>query len=223
MDYSNFGTKFTQPNGITQLMEDLGDAKNSNNPNIVMLGGGNPALVPEVNNIFINELQKLVANNTLSNVFGLYDGPTGNDAFRAALAKQLKSEYSWDLTANNIALGNGSQANFFVLFNLLAGSMPDGSHKKVLFPLAPEYVGYADQGLTDDMFVAIKPDIEILNTESGSNQFKYIINFKAVEQVLASDSSISALCVSRPTNPIGYVITDEEVQHLDLLANLSCT
>ena len=218
MDYSNFGTKFTQPNGITQLMEDLGDAKNSNNPNIVMLGGGNPALVPEVNNIFINELQKLVANNTLSNVFGLYDGPTGNDAFRAALAKQLKSEYSWDLTANNIALGNGSQANFFVLFNLLAGSMPDGSHKKILFPLAPEYVGYADQGLTDDMFVAIKPDIEILNTESGSNQFKYIINFKAVEQVLASDSSISALCVSRPTNPTGNVITDEEVHHLDLLA-----
>ncbi|MGB1977193.1 MAG: valine--pyruvate transaminase, partial [Pseudoalteromonas tetraodonis] len=50
MDYSNFGTKFTQPNGITQLIEDLGDAKNSNNPNIVMLGGGNPALVPEVNN-----------------------------------------------------------------------------------------------------------------------------------------------------------------------------
>ena len=218
MDYSNFGTKFTQPNGITQLMEDLGDAKNSNNPNIVMLGGGNPALVPEVNDIFINELQKLVANNTLSNVFGLYDGPTGNDAFRAALAKQLKSEYSWDLTANNIALGNCSQANFFVLFNLLAGSMPDGSHKKVLFPLAPEYVGYADQGLTDDMFVAIKPDIEILNTESGSNQFKYIINFKAVEQVLASDSSISALCVSRPTNQTGNVITDEEVQHLDLLA-----
>ncbi|MBB1407736.1 valine--pyruvate transaminase [Pseudoalteromonas sp. SG44-17] len=218
MDYSNFGTKFTQPNGITQLMEDLGDAKNSNNPNIIMLGGGNPALVPEVNDIFINELQKLVVNNTLSNVFGLYDGPAGNDAFRAVLAKQLKSEYSWDLTANNIALGNGSQANFFVLFNLLAGSMPDGSHKKVLFPLAPEYVGYADQGLTDDMFVAIKPDIEILNTESGSNQFKYIIDFKAVEQVLVSDSSISALCVSRPTNPTGNVITDEEVHHLDLLA-----
>jgi len=72
------------------------------------------------------------------------------------------------------------------------------------------------------MFVAIKPYIEILNTESGSNQFKYIIKFKAVEQVLASDSSISVLCVSCPTNPIGYVITDEEVQHLDLLANLSC-
>jgi valine--pyruvate aminotransferase len=218
MNYSNFGTKFTQANGITQLMEDLGNAKNSNNPNIIMLGGGNPALIPETNEVFLNELQQLVASDKVSQVFGLYDGPTGNDEFRAALAKQLSSEFSWDLTAANIALGNGSQANFFVLFNLFAGNMPDGSHKKILFPLAPEYVGYADQGLSNDMFVAMKPDIEILNTESGSKQFKYVIDFNAVEQVLADDSSISALCVSRPTNPTGNVITDDEVQRLDTLA-----
>ncbi len=218
MNYSNFGTKFTQPNGITQLMEDLGSAKSSNNPNIVMLGGGNPALVPQVNEVFLSELQKLVASNKVSQVFGLYDGPTGNDEFRAALAGQLSKEYAWDISANNVALGNGSQANFFVLFNMFAGEMPDGSHKKILFPLAPEYVGYADQGLSDDMFVAIKPDIEILNTGSTSKQFKYVIDFKAVEKILANDSSISALCVSRPTNPTGNVITDDEVKHLDLLA-----
>ena len=218
MNYSNFGTKFTQPNGITQLMEDLGGAKNSNNPNIVMLGGGNPALVPQVNEVFLSELQKLVASNKVSQVFGLYDGPTGNDEFRAALAGQLSKEYAWDISADNVALGNGSQANFFVLFNMLAGEMPDGSHKKILFPLAPEYIGYADQGLSADMFVAIKPDIEILNTGSTSKQFKYVIDFKAVEKTLANDSSISALCVSRPTNPTGNVITDDEVKHLDLLA-----
>ncbi|EWS97365.1 hypothetical protein BG00_02740 [Pseudoalteromonas sp. SCSIO_11900] len=60
MDYSNFGTKFTQPNGITQLIEDLGDAKNSNNPNIVMLGGGNPTLVPEVNNLLSMSYKSLL-------------------------------------------------------------------------------------------------------------------------------------------------------------------
>ncbi|WMS89431.1 valine--pyruvate transaminase [Pseudoalteromonas sp. HL-AS1] len=218
MNYSNFGTKFTQPNGITQLMEDLGGAKNSNNPNIVMLGGGNPALVPQVNEVLLSELQNLVASNKVSQVFGLYDGPTGNDEFRGALAGQLSKEYAWDINADNVALGNGSQANFFVLFNMLAGEMPDGSHKKILFPLAPEYIGYADQGLSADMFVAIKPDIEILNTGSTSKQFKYVIDFKAVENTLANDSSISALCVSRPTNPTGNVITDDEVKHLDLLA-----
>ena len=218
MNYSHFGSKFTQPNGITQLMEDLGNAKNSNNPNLVMLGGGNPASVPQVNTAFINELNHLVKNNKIAQIMGLYDGPTGNDEFRAALANQLTQEYAWNLTASNIALGNGSQANFFILFNLFAGKMADGSHKKVLFPLAPEYVGYADQGLTDDMFVAIKPEIEILNASNGSKQFKYVIDFDAVKAVLANDNSISALCVSRPTNPTGNVITDDEVHQLDLLA-----
>ena len=49
------------------------------------------------------------------------------------LANQLTQAYAWNLTASNIALGNGSQANFFILFNLFAGKMADGSHKKVLF------------------------------------------------------------------------------------------
>jgi valine--pyruvate aminotransferase len=218
MNYSHFGRKFTQPNGITQLMEDLGKAKSSNNPDIVMLGGGNPASVPHVNTVFINELNCLVKNNKITQIMGLYDGPTGNDEFRTALANQLNREFAWGVTEQNIALGNGSQANFFVLFNMLAGKMNDGSTKRILFPLAPEYVGYADQGLTNDMFVAIKPDIEIINTDNGSKQFKYLIDFKAVEKVLTADSSISALCVSRPTNPTGNVITDEEVNQLNLLA-----
>ena len=68
MNYSHFGSKFTQPNGITQLMEDLGNAKNSNNPNLVMLGGGNPASVPQINTAFINELNHLVKNNKIAQI-----------------------------------------------------------------------------------------------------------------------------------------------------------
>ncbi|MBQ4832490.1 valine--pyruvate transaminase [Pseudoalteromonas sp. MMG010] len=218
MIYSHFGTKFTRPNGITQLMEDLGNAKNSNNPNIVMLGGGNPAQIPQINQIFINELNTLISADKMSHVFGSYDGPTGNDEFRVALATQLNNAFNWPITAENIALGNGSQANFFVLFNMLAGKMADGSTKRILFPLAPEYIGYADQGLSDDMFVAIKPHIAILDTGNNAKQFKYIIDFEAVENTLETDNSINALCVSRPTNPTGNVITDEEVQRLDALA-----
>ncbi len=218
MKFSNFGSKFTRPNGITQLMEDLGNAKNSNNPNIVMLGGGNPAAIPEVNRVFVSELQKLITSTKIDQMIGLYDGPKGNDGFRKALANKFNDYYSWDINDNNISLSNGSQANFFVLFNLFAGEMPDGSHKKILFPLAPEYVGYADQGLAEDMFIAIKPDIEILDTQNHSKQFKYLVDFTAVEHRLKVDDSIAALCVSRPTNPTGNVITDDELKKLDTLA-----
>lgn len=214
---SNFGNKFTQANGITQLMEDLGKANSSDNPNIVMLGGGNPALIPEANDIFVQELQELISSSKVDQMIGLYDGPQGNDAFREALSQKLNDEYAWGLTANNISLSNGSQANFFSLFNMFAGEMPDGSKKKILFPLAPEYVGYADQGLSPDMFVSLKPEIELIETTTNSKQFKYIIDFDAVKTLLAEDKDIGALCVSRPTNPTGNVITDDELNNLDIL------
>ncbi|TCJ87304.1 valine--pyruvate transaminase [Cocleimonas flava] len=226
MNLSKFGKKFTQPTGITQLMEDLGNANNSGNPDIVMLGGGNPALIPESNDLFVKELQALISSSKVDSMLGLYDGPLGFDEFREALADMLNDHYGWGLDANNIALSNGSQSNFFSLFNLLAGEMTDGSNNKILFPLAPEYVGYADQGLSDDMFVSIKPKINILENDSASDashskqkQFKYEIDFDVLEETLAeTHRNIGAICVSRPTNPTGNVITNDELSRLDALA-----
>ena len=216
MTYSKFGNKFTRPNGITQLMDDLGSANNSNNPDIIMLGGGNPAIIPESNFAFVDELQRLIHSTEVDQMVGLYDGPQGFDDFRDALANMLNNHYGWSLDADNISLSNGSQSNFFGLFNLFAGQMDDGSEQKILFPLAPEYVGYADQGLSEDMFVSIKPSIHLLDNK----QFKYEIDFNALKATLASGQKFGAICVSRPTNPTGNVITDAELHTLDELALL---
>lgn len=105
---------------------------------------------------------------------------------------------------------NGSQSAFFYLFNLFAGKQPDGSHKKILLPLAPEYCGYADSGLDEDIFISYHPDIEYLD----NRQFKYHVDFSQ----LVVDDSVGAMCVSRPTNPTGNVLTDDEIAHLDELA-----
>ncbi len=215
MIFSKFGNKFTRPNGITQLMDDLGKANSSFNPDIVMLGGGNPALIPESNAIFVKELQQIISTSEVEKMVGLYDGPQGHDAFRDALASMLNSHYDWGLDADNISLSNGSQSNFFGLFNLLAGEMDDASQQKILFPLAPEYVGYADQGLSEDMFVSIKPSIHLLENK----QFKYKIDFDALKATLESAQKFGAICVSRPTNPTGNVITDGELNKLDELAH----
>jgi valine--pyruvate aminotransferase len=179
-----------------------------------MLGGGNPAIIPESNAVFVKELQQLIASAEVDQMVGLYDGPQGHDAFREALANMLNDHYDWSLDADNISLSNGSQSNFFALFNLFAGEMDDGSQKKILFPLAPEYVGYADQGLSEDMFVSIKPSIHLLENK----QFKYEINFDALKATLESEQKFGAICVSRPTNPTGNVIIDDELNTLDKLA-----
>jgi valine--pyruvate aminotransferase len=62
-NYSKFGQKFTRYSGITQLMDDLGKANHSDDENIIMLGGGNPALIPEAHDIFVSELKALIDNN----------------------------------------------------------------------------------------------------------------------------------------------------------------
>ena len=209
MKFSKFGEKFTRRSGITQLMDDLGAAMASGEA--LMLGGGNPGHIPEVQARFRQKMEAILAEpGAFESTIGNYDGSRGNAAFIAALADMLSESFGWDVGPKNIALTNGSQHSLFCLFNLFAGEMPDGSKRKVLFPLAPEYIGYADTGLCDDFFTAQRPAIELLD----EGLFKYHVDFQGLE----IGDEIGAICVSRPTNPTGNVLTDEEMAHLDRLA-----
>lgn len=212
MKLSKFGSKFTRKSGINQLMQDLGEAYSSNHPDLCMLGGGNPAFIPEAQALFSREMSRLIDNNLFERMIGIYDGPQGEQSFRDVLADYLNKKFNWNISADNISLTNGSQNSFFYLFNALAGEMPDGSVKKIMFPLSPEYVGYADSGLSEDMFVSNRPNIEHL----GNKQFKYRVNFDELE----IDDEIAAICLSRPTNPTGNVVSDRELARLDQLARL---
>lgn len=208
MTFSAFGDKFTRFSGITRLMGDMNDGLRT--PGAVMLGGGNPAQIPEMQDYFQTLLSEMLAAGKLTEALCNYDGPQGKDVLRHALAEMLQKELGWQLDAQNIALTNGSQSAFFYLFNLFAGRRADGSMSKVLFPLAPEYLGYADAGLDENLFVSAKPNIELL----PEGQFKYHVDFDH----LNITDDIGLICVSRPTNPTGNVITDEELIRLDALA-----
>lgn len=208
MEFSRFGDKFARYSGITQLMDDLNDGLR--NPDAIMLGGGNPAQIPAMVEYFNQLCEQMTASGELTAALTNYDGPQGKNVFLNALAQLLRTTYGWDITAKNIVLTNGSQSAFFNLFNLLAGTYPDGSKKKILLPLAPEYIGYSDSGLEPDMFVSFRPEITLLD----DGLFKYHVDFSQ----LVVDDSIGAICASRPTNPTGNVLTNEEIKHLDELA-----
>ncbi|MGB1011006.1 MAG: valine--pyruvate transaminase [Thiolinea sp.] len=210
MKLSAFGDKFTANSGIVDLMDDINIAFNEN-PDMLFLGGGNPGRIPEMEAIFRERLHELNNNEQERfNLLGLYQSTKGENAFRAAVAELLKNEFGWNLSAKNIAISNGSQAAFFVLFNMFAGPTSEGKHRTLHFPMAPEYIGYSDAGLSENTFSATRPDIERLE----DNLFKYRVDFDQ----LNIDDSIAALCVSRPTNPTGNVLTDNEISQLDQLA-----
>jgi valine--pyruvate aminotransferase len=210
MKFSKFGNRFTRDTGARQLMDDLGAAMSSEEP-VMMLGGGNPAHIPEVLALLAERTREVAANpREFRRLVADYSSPAGEVHFRTALADLLRREYGWDVGAENIALTGGSQSGFFQLFNLLAGEFEDGEFRRILLPLTPEYAGYADLGTTDDLFVARKPMIEYLD----DHLFKYHIDFDQ----LNIDEGITAICVSRPTNPTGNVLTDQEVTRLAALA-----
>lgn len=210
MKLSNFGEKLTNKSGILELMDDLGNALQKGG--MYMLGGGNPAHIPQMDIIWKKRMQELIENGSeFEKTIGDYTTPQGDADFVQTIAKYFKDSHGFNINSKNICVLNGSQTTFFFLFNMLAGTHKDGSFKKIMFPLVPEYIGYTDQGILDNMFTANEPIIKYIDDHT----FKYYIDFDRLN--LTSD--ISAMCVSRPTNPTGNVLTDEEIQKLSVLAD----
>jgi len=215
IQYSNFGRRFSQGAGIVGLMDDLGIALNEN-PELIFMGGGNPGQILEVEHFF---QQKLIAQaqdpDWLHACLGVYQSPQGDRDFRISMAQMLSQLLGKSLTAENIAIANGSQSIFFMLFNMLAGETQENNQsvtRHIHLPLVPEYIGYTDAGLQGSIFKANLPKIEVI----GQNRFKYQVDF---ENLHIDQNLTAALCVSRPTNPTGNMITDQELIKLNELAS----
>jgi len=215
-EFSEFGERLCMGSGIEELMDDLGNALAHGGPDTRMLGGGQPAHIPEVNALWRRRIEEILATpGGMEKMLSNYDPPRGNPMFLDAIAKLFQESFGWDITAKNVAITSGGQTAFFFLFNALAGKFKDANgevvRKKILLPLVPEYIGYSNQSVGEDMFRACKPLIEKI----GEYDFKYRVDFDN----LVVDDDIAAICVSRPTNPTGNVLTDEEVSHLSALAD----
>ena len=207
---SVFGERYTRRTAAAELMLDLADALSARSP-VYMLGGGNPARIPEVEAVFGRRLREIAADATQFGRFaGQYSDPAGDPAFRDAVAAALSAEFGWRLERGNVALTAGSQVGFFFLFNWLAGLQADGRRRRLLLPLAPEYIGYADLGAADDMLLSQPARIE----READGFFKYRLDTDRLEV----PDDVAAICVSRPTNPSGNVLTVAELERLDAIA-----
>jgi valine--pyruvate aminotransferase len=210
-EFSDFGRHVGCGSGIEELMDDLGHALASGGPDLKMLGGGQPARIPEINAVWRRRLAELMEEpGGLDRALTCYDPPRGNPMFLEAVAGLFRRTFGWDITAENVAVTAGGQTAFYFLFNLFAGRMPDGSRRKILLPLVPEYIGYANQGVSGELFRAVPPLID----KTGPHDFKYRIDFDHLE--ITPD--VAAICASRPTNPTGNVLTDDEIARLSALA-----
>ncbi len=207
MNFSDFGSHFAGYSGITHLMDDLNEGLQQDD--VVMMGGGNPAVISEATKVFLQAIEKLQTSGELFKTLANYDGPQGKNVFIDSLVDFFQQQYNWPISRKNIALTHGSQSSFFVLFNSFAGKS-QGRKQRILIPLVPEYIGYCDVGIEADLVTSQEARIERL----PGGYYKYQVDFDNLEV----DQSTGLICVSRPTNPSGNVLTDAECQQLDEIA-----
>lgn len=217
IEFSDFGKKLTGESGILQLMDDIGKPLPAG-VKPYRLGGGNPARIPQVEKLYRERMEKILGHkDDFEKLIGLYDSPQGRVEFIECVAEYLSKTYGWKIGPENVAIANGSQSAFFYIFNLLSGTFSDGKKsckKTIVLPLVPEYIGYADQGIERGQFVGIPSTCQYEKDKT----FKYHVDFDALERYMEKHSNVGALCVSRPTNPTGNVLTDDEIKRLSKIA-----
>lgn len=202
---STFASRFVGPTGTRLLMDDLGEVLESDR-DICNLGGGNPARIPAMQDIFRDAMRAQLEDGGFDRLSSAYDGPQGYRPFLRAVARLFHSRFGWRVDADNVAVTAGSQSSFFILFNMLSGLGGDGRTRHLRLPLTPEYIGYGDLTVVPQAIRSSRPQIDILHEHS----FKYRIDFSR----LRIDEDTGAVCVSRPTNPTGNVISAQELHTL---------
>ena len=202
--YSSWAHRLRQNQGIRSLMEDLGQV--TGHPDEILLGGGNPAHIPEAEAIFRDIFLSLAKEPSLTSLLGDYQAPIGNDHFRELAAESLSPYLGANLKKENIAFLNGSQNAYSFLLNLHSGPMADGSFQKILLPIVPEYIGYADQTITNDVFIATPPNV----VPTGKHRFRYELNKEAFDL-----NGVGVLAISRPTNPTGNILSLSDLEWME--------
>ena len=89
-------------------MNDLNEGLRT--PGAIMLGGGNPATIPAMQDDFHQAASEMLANGELIAALSNYDGPQGKDTFLKSLADLLRDTYGWEISEKNISLTNGCQS-----------------------------------------------------------------------------------------------------------------
>ena len=108
MKLSEFGEKFATDSGIVGLMDDLGNAL-LENPDMVMMGGGNPGRLPVMEDVFRRRLEAVLRDPQQSHrLLGRYQSPQGDREFRTSVAELLREHN--EICFYLIGAGSSAQA-----------------------------------------------------------------------------------------------------------------
>ncbi len=205
---SAIGQQMSHLSGVRAIMKDIIETLHANKGReIINLSAGNPLIVPEVEQLWRDCTQELLASPEYGQVVCRYGTSQGYEPLIEAIVDDFNRRYGLELTEKNVLITPGSQTLYFFAANGYAGPSPLGITKQVVLPLSPEYTGYGGISLHPDMVTAYRPRLDV---DESHHRFKYRPDFRQ----LKIDQTTGCVIFSRPCNPTGNVLTDLEVRQI---------
>jgi valine--pyruvate aminotransferase len=209
---STIGQQMSHLTGVRAIMKDIIETLQSGNGReFIDLSAGNPVILPEIEQMWRDCTQDLLASSDYGEVVCRYGSSQGYQPLIEAIANDFNQRYGANLTPRNILITPGSQSIYFFAANAFGGYTPGGNLKKVVLPLCPDYTGYGGVSLVPEAVVSYKPSLDI---DEENHRFKYRPDFSQLE----INQDTGCVIFSRPCNPTGNVLSDEEVGKIASLA-----
>ena len=209
---SQFGSQMSQLTGVRAIMKDIIETlKNSAGKEFINLSAGNPTILPEVEQLWRDCTQELLDSNEYGDVVCRYGSSQGYAPLIDAVVRDFNARYGLSLSDRHVLITGGSQALYLYAANAFGGYTASGELKQIVLPLSPDYTGYGGVSLTPEALLAYKPTLVI---DEGKHRFKYRPNFDRLQ----IDRQTGCVIFSRPCNPTGNIMSNEEVKKIANLA-----
>ncbi|OKH27121.1 valine--pyruvate transaminase [Chroogloeocystis siderophila] len=209
---TQIGDQMSNLTGVRAIMKDIIETLQAGSGReFINLSAGNPLILPEVEQLWRDCTAELLASEDYGEVVCRYGSSQGYGPLITAIANDFNRRYNLELSDRNILITPGSQSLYFYAANAFGGYTSDGDLKQIVLPLSPDYTGYGGVSLVPEALIAYKPTLDI---DAAAHRFKYRPDFSQ----LTITESTGCVIFSRPCNPTGNVMTDEEVRKIAALA-----
>lgn len=200
--------------GVRAIMKDIIETLRSNaGQQFINLSAGNPVILPEVEQLWRDCTHEVLASPEYGEVVCRYGASQGYQPLIEAIVTDFNQRYGLNLRDRNVLITPGSQSLYFYAANAFGGYTADRELRKIVLPLSPDYTGYGGVALTPEALIAYQPELEI---DSQNHRFKYRPNFNQLQ----IDEHTGCVIFSRPCNPTGNVLSDDEVSKIATLAEM---
>ncbi|MBH8563189.1 valine--pyruvate transaminase [Nostoc sp. CENA67] len=209
---TKLGAQMSNLTGVRAIMKDIIETlQSSGGQELINLSAGNPLILPEVEQLWRDCTADLLASSEYGEVVCRYGSSQGYAPLIEAIANDFNKRYNLKLTERNILITPGSQTLYFYAANSFGGYTSSGELKQIVLPLSPDYTGYGGICLFPEALIAYKPSLDI---DASAHRFKYRPDFSQ----LSITENTGCVIFSRPCNPTGNVLTDDEVRKIAALA-----